>query len=112
MDHPEIPYNFSQPFAYMFSEQKWIMISHPDLPVWVPNGSQRASIHHPLGFNWHRLEGAGKVSSISAFTGSRCFFGGTCLWSQSRSTLLAVRIGLSRGKGLRVRGNWAPTIQL
>ena len=29
-----------------------------DLPVWVPNGSYRVSIHHPLGFNWHPLEGA------------------------------------------------------
>ena len=25
----------------------------------VPNGSQRVSIHHPLGFNWHPFEGAG-----------------------------------------------------
>ena len=25
----------------------------------VPNGSQRVSIHHPLGFNWHPFEGTG-----------------------------------------------------
>ena len=25
----------------------------------VPNGSQRVSIHHPLGFNWHPFEGPG-----------------------------------------------------
>ena len=25
----------------------------------MPNGSYRVSIHHPLGFNWHPLEGAG-----------------------------------------------------
>ena len=25
----------------------------------VPHGSLRVSIYHPLGFNWHPLEGAG-----------------------------------------------------
>ena len=27
----------------------------------VPNGSERVSIYHPLGFNWHPLEGAGTL---------------------------------------------------
>ena len=111
MDHPEIPYNFSQPFAYMFSEQK---MNHDFLPG--PSS---------LGATWFRLKGGqNSPSQIGLKDGTakgRCWqgflnfglrLGGTCLWSQSRSTLLAVRVGLSRGKGLRVRGNWAPTIQL
>ena len=31
-----------------------------DLPVWLPHGAEkRVAIYHPLGSNWHPLEGAG-----------------------------------------------------
>ena len=33
----------------------------------VPNGSKRVSTNHPLGFNWHPLEGAGKLTSFIFF---------------------------------------------
>ena len=40
-----------------------------DLPVWVPNGSVTGcQIYHPLGFNWHPLEGAGTYTCTILYT--------------------------------------------
>ena len=44
-------------------------------------GANRVSIHHPLGFNWHPLEGAGMCVYFLFFYRRVCFRLKGCFWN-------------------------------